>query len=437
LSNTGSNASVGPGASSFVSNGVDSIHSAFLSSDTVLMEWDVELLGFGPSNNRGPEVLLGRDLDGDGILENANQSPADAGYEGHFQIKINYDRIDIRYNQLDASGIATPNAVIESINFATTDTNLHCEIQIEQVNSHTMGLSLTLSGQSGIAVEQAVVLDFVGPHRWAEIDGVIIRTDNCCSKVDNIVFTPIIASAVQWRVQDGGNGHWYAVTNDRYTDFWVAQDSAEQLGGHLVTITSQAENLFVADLSLGNPILGGYQSLTAPDYSEPLGGWRWVTGEDWLFEGWRAGEPNNANINGENVLTWWRFEGQVTSAEWNDAWTTSGIQLPSGEFALVEWSADCNGDGIVDYGQILAEELPDANGNGVPDGCELCPADLDGNGQLDFFDVSGFLLYFQIRNPIADFTGDGSFDFFDVSAFLTAFSAGCPYSNGPSSGHIF
>ena len=38
---------------------------------------------------------------------------------------------------------------------------------------------------------------------------------------------------------------------------------------------------------------------------------------------------------------------------------------------LVEWSADCNGDGIVDYGQILDGSLVDDNDNGVPDSCEL------------------------------------------------------------------
>lgn len=55
-----------------------------------------------------------------------------------------------------------------------------------------------------------------------------------------------------------------------------------------------------------------------------------------------------------------------------------------------------------------------------------CPADLNGDGTLDFFDVSAFLLAFNSQDPAADFTGDGAFDFFDVSAFLTSFSAGCP-----------
>jgi predicted small metal-binding protein len=37
---------------------------------------------------------------------------------------------------------------------------------------------------------------------------------------------------------------------------------------------------------------------------------------------------------------------------------------------MLEWSADCNGDGVVDFGQILNGELTDADGDGVPDICE-------------------------------------------------------------------
>ncbi|MEZ6164648.1 MAG: hypothetical protein R3B67_09455 [Phycisphaerales bacterium] len=42
-----------------------------------------------------------------------------------------------------------------------------------------------------------------------------------------------------------------------------------------------------------------------------------------------------------------------------------------------------------------------------------CPADLTGDGQLDFFDVT-FLNAFTNNQPSADFTGDG-LDFFDVT----------------------
>jgi hypothetical protein len=55
-----------------------------------------------------------------------------------------------------------------------------------------------------------------------------------------------------------------------------------------------------------------------------------------------------------------------------------------------------------------------------------CPADLTGDGALDFFDVQTFLNAFAAGDPSADFNADGFFDFFDAAAFLTAFAAGCP-----------
>ncbi len=62
----------------------------------------------------------------------------------------------------------------------------------------------------------------------------------------------------------------------------------------------------------------------------------------------------------------------------------------------------------------------------VANGTASCPADMNGDGQLNFFDVSDFLAAFSAMDPAADFTGDGLFNFFDVSAFLTAFAIGCP-----------
>ena len=55
-----------------------------------------------------------------------------------------------------------------------------------------------------------------------------------------------------------------------------------------------------------------------------------------------------------------------------------------------------------------------------------CPADINGDGVQNFFDVSAFLNLFSAGDPQADLNGDGVFNFFDVSAFLNAFSAGCP-----------
>ncbi len=69
-------------------------------------------------------------------------------------------------------------------------------------------------------------------------------------------------------------------------------------------------------------------------------------------------------------------------------------------------------------GRATVVELPFTVGDCIPD--------FNGDGVLDFFDVSAFLSAFSAGNMIADMNSDGVLDFFDVSAFLSAFSAGCP-----------
>lgn len=83
--------------------------------------------------------------------------------------------------------------------------------------------------------------------------------------------------------------------------------------------------------------------------------------------------------------------------------------------------------------QVNRLEVPEVAGLEVVPGepihklaCEPCLADLNGDGVLDFFDVSAFLTAFNAMNPIADFNNDGVYNFFDVSAFLAAYNAGCP-----------
>lgn len=62
----------------------------------------------------------------------------------------------------------------------------------------------------------------------------------------------------------------------------------------------------------------------------------------------------------------------------------------------------------------------------VARGAVPCPADITGDGSLDFFDVSAFLQLFNAGDLAADFNDDGSLNFFDVSLFLQLFGAGCP-----------
>lgn len=54
-----------------------------------------------------------------------------------------------------------------------------------------------------------------------------------------------------------------------------------------------------------------------------------------------------------------------------------------------------------------------------------CPADLNEDGSLDFFDLQLFLNWYAAGDLHADFVPDGRLDFFDLQAFLGAFVQGC------------
>jgi hypothetical protein len=89
-----------------------------------------------------------------------------------------------------------------------------------------------------------------------------------------------------------------------------------------------------------------------------------------------------------------------------------------------DWQLFPGGGGFLntDQGKFFIEQAQPLIKGWIP----LCPADMNADGVLDFFDVSAFLNLYNAQNPEADFNGDGVFNFFDVSAFLNAFNQGCP-----------
>ena len=96
------------------------------------------------------------------------------------------------------------------------------------------------------------------------------------------------------------------------------------------------------------------------------------------------------------------------------------------EFEILSRATAVNNNGdIVGFGRLLDGSTGAflIQGFTPPAGC---PADMNGDGVLDFFDISAFLTAFGNGDSSADFTGDGTLDFFDISAFLTEFSAACP-----------
>ncbi|MEZ6163457.1 MAG: GC-type dockerin domain-anchored protein [Phycisphaerales bacterium] len=131
--------------------------------------------------------------------------------------------------------------------------------------------------------------------------------------------------------------------------------------------------------------------------------------------------------------------GSLVGVMVNDNPTIQDIAIPLG---VTYAFAPLPGSPIIDAGatdefpafdQLGYNRLADGDGDlmakpdmGAFEAEGVCPADLTGDGVLNFFDVSVFLSAYNAMNPAADFTGDGAFNFFDVSAFLNAYNAGCP-----------
>lgn len=246
--------------------------------------------------------------------------------------------------------------------------------------------------------------------------------------------------AVQWRTEDGGNGHWYQLLLTGPISWNDARSLAESIGGHLATPTSSGENQVVVSVgndprawindccgNAGGPWIGGFQ----PSDASPAAPWRWVTGEPWTWTGWAPGEPNNGFDPGNLVTALLGYPPLNQSYRgWADAWPSA---LPLLVSCIVEWSADCNGDGVVDYGQLRAGDLADLNGNFIPDCCEdgsacACDADVTGNRFVDPADLAAVLSAWGSApngKSRADVNQDGSIDAADLSAVLFAWGP-CP-----------
>jgi hypothetical protein len=228
-----------------------------------------------------------------------------------------------------------------------------------------------------VVVGGLMVASVHGPqHAWSSSgllgsppgSGAGDKESRMISKMSAVgVVSMIIASqadagdAVQWRVEDGGNGHWYQA-KPLEADCWdQSRLLAQKSGGYLATITSSSENLLVFALvqpfSGSNVSIGGY-------FDSESGSWRWVSGEAWQYTNWQFGEPGCCAPN-----EWWLDLNMVTG-EWRDRVQCISPPPPFPGIAVVEWSADCNGDAIVDYGQCHDGTLPDYDGNNIPDCCE-------------------------------------------------------------------
>ena len=143
----------------------------------------------------------------------------------------------------------------------------------------------------------------------------------------------LAADWVQWPVSEGGNDHWYALTDGAWdldaSDFNDAEAEAQSYGAHLVTIDSAAENQWVSStlgLTPKSILIGFYQDVGDPGYSDPGGGWKWISGDLVTYTNWKSGEPNDWH-GGEN---WCALNPglEADGGAWNDIGPHSDQDFP-------------------------------------------------------------------------------------------------------------
>ena len=192
------------------------------------------------------------------------------------------------------------------------------------------------------------------------------------------------AQAVQWKVSDGGNGHWYRFvpSGDVPADFNAQDARCAAQGGYMVTITSAQEWEFFKAVA---PTGGGYWIGLR---SSACANWSWSSGEQFGFAAWGGSScgagpyPNNCTSTNLRAAA-----GRRPDCGWN--WDDYPQGLMSFTSYCIEWSADCNNDGIVDYGQCRDGSLPDYNANNIPDCCESGTACVAGNYPIQWLASEG------------------------------------------------
>lgn len=132
-------------------------------------------------------------------------------------------------------------------------------------------------------------------------------------------------SPLQW----GGNGHYYELidTNPANSSGFTLDEVNAALStppvfmglsGHLVTITSQAEQDFISNFILNGNNTPQYWIAASDAAAE--GTWRWTAGpeagQELIYFNWFNNEPSNTGGNEDFVVANW-----VPLGQWNDVTT--------------------------------------------------------------------------------------------------------------------
>ncbi|MGN0510030.1 MAG: lectin-like protein [Lachnospiraceae bacterium] len=88
-------------------------------------------------------------------------------------------------------------------------------------------------------------------------------------------------------------GHHYQLVDGDDVRWMEAKKKCEEQGGHLVTITSAQEQQFIQNfIADGNKV---FYWIGATDSGQEPNHYYWVTGEEFSYQNWQEGQPDNGN----------------------------------------------------------------------------------------------------------------------------------------------
>ena len=182
-------------------------------------------------------------------------------------------------------------------------------------------------------------------------------------EMTNINQSPINPDNYHGWVLNPDNGHWYARSSESQIMFWTSENYAKSFGAHLVTIRSWEENNWIRDnIYTGHMNIGLWQDINDPNFSQPLGGWKWTSGENAGQCCWSPGEPNNANSTTQQKQEI-AYMNHTSTGSWDD-------YAMGQRWACYEWDPLAQGARIYD---LYVESDGEINNATLEEAIEIVP----------------------------------------------------------------
>ena len=160
-------------------------------------------------------------------------------------------------------------------------------------------------------------------------------------ETDPRVLKAVACNPYYQKVSGSFEGHLYVAMQGGFVSRTSAGFIAKNCGGYLATITSAAENSFIASLLNNDPRMfrAGYDERWKVSYKmgawiglvqdsaakEPRGGWKWENGEAMTYSHWDKNKPNEGKSGDDYAMFFGERQGKTDLAGlYVDAWDDMG-----------------------------------------------------------------------------------------------------------------